>query len=654
MPGHPEAQKARAGLYEALKDILKDKGEISFLAVTEAGRQEVFIGGLFDEPVPLSSLMLKSMAEIFTPKFTEYFERKNLSSFSLKAAISKDEFEKFINIMTESPLYEEKEVDVRERLTMGLIKNEILMVSTVFNVDLVGKGRKLPWRVQISLSRLKKDLNMIPLYKNISKEKKNELRRLVFEDIVRPLNSSKLIKEMLANLDLISIDLVDFDPKEFETKIIEHLNEKLLPEVSRKLLDHLSDLEKAFYTVQEAELQVRLEDIKEITKKICKRLIELGIFDEGLFYNFIKSNILAVDEIPDNVRNRVLKHLSLDSFLESPEKFYAEVEETLSAKELRNKLLLLFEFLPVLFSGGRYKEILEIFKISKEKGIDFEITENIENIGLLESVSEEIYKKAERADKEEQLELLNVLSSIGKPGTYLLVNLLDNGNRFVRRFVLDVLPNKGPEVIPFVIERFNKKEGWYYIKNALVVLSKVGVGDPEVEEIFKRYLYHSEPSVRTVAIQGITNILGEKGEGLILPLLKDENADVRKRAAFSLGSMRSTNPGLLSFFVEVLTDKTEDDTMLEQVINTIVDINISLGKEPKLEDALINMLKEPSILGFITRRTQPNLQLRSGTIKALGILGTSRSLKVLEKYISDENTILSKAASEAVEKIKRR
>lgn len=651
MPGHPEAQKARAGLYEALKDILKDKGEISFLAVTEAGRQEVFIGGLFDEPVPLSSLMLKSMAEMFTPKFTEYFERKNLSSFSLKAAISKDEFEKFINIMTESPLYEEKEVDVRERLTMGLIKNEILMVSTVFNVDLVGKGRKLPWRVQISLSRLKKDLNMIPLYKNISKEKKNELRRLVFEDIVRPLNSPKLIKEMLANLDLINIDLVDFDPKEFETKIIEHLNEKLLPDVSRELLDHLSDLGKAFYTVQEAELQVRREDIKEITKKICKRLIELGIFDEGLFYKFIKSNILAVDEIPDNVRNRVLKHLSLDSFLESPEKFYAEVEETLSAKELRNKLLLLFEFLPVLFSIGRYKEILEIFKISKEKDIDFEITENI---GLLESISEEIYKKAERADKEEQLELLNVLSSIGKPGTYLLVNLLDNGNRFVRRFVLDVLPNKGPEVIPFVIERFNKKEGWYYIKNALVVLSKVGVGDPEVEEIFKRYLYHSEPSVRTVAIQGITNILGEKGEGLILPLLKDENADVRKRAAFSLGSMRSTNPGLLSFFVEVLTDKTEDDTMLEQVINTIVDINISPGKEPKLEDALINMLKEPSILGFITRRTQPGLQLRSGAIKALGILGTSRSLKVLEKYISDENTILSKAASEAVEKIKRR
>ena len=119
--------------------------------------------------------------------------------------------------------------------------------------------------------------------------------------------------------------------------------------------------------------------------------------------------------------------------------------------------------------------------------------------------------------------------------------------------------------------------------------------------------------------------------------------------------MRSTNPELLRFFEGALAGRIEeDDAMLEQVINTIVEINIPPGKEPGLEDVLINMLKDPSIFGFIKRRTRLGLQLKSGAIKALSILGTSRSLKVLEKYISDENTILSKAASEAVEKIKKR
>jgi len=529
MPGHPEARKARAGLYETLKDILKDKGEITFVAVTETGKQEVFIGGLFDEPVPLSSLMMKGIAEMFTPKFTEYFERKNLSSFSLKASITNDEFEKFINVMTESPLYEEKEVDVRERLTMSLVKNEILMVSTVFNVDLVGKGRKLLWRVQISLSRLKKDLNMIPPYKNISKEKKNELRRMVFEDIIRPLNSPKLIKEMLTNLDLVSIELVDFDPNEFELKIIQHLDEELLPDVSRELLDDILDLEKAFKMLQETQVRVRLEYLKGIIKEIGKRLAGLRTFDEELFHQLVKNNILTADDIPVDVRNRILKHLSLDSFLESPERFYADIDNTFDTKELENKLLLLFEFLPVLFSTGRYEEILKIFKISGEKGIDFEVTKNI---GHLESISEELYKKAEKADKEEQLRLLKVLSSIGNPGTYLLVDLLDSESRFIRRSALEILQDKGSEIIPFLIRRFNKKGDWYYPRNALIILSKVGAGEPEIEDIFKRYLNHSEPGIRAVAIQGIANILREKSEGLLIPLLKDENADVRKRVVF--------------------------------------------------------------------------------------------------------------------------
>ena len=52
--------------------------------------------------------------------------------------------------MTESPYAKEKEGDVREKLTMDLIKNNILSVSTVFNVDLVGKCKKLNWRVEMS------------------------------------------------------------------------------------------------------------------------------------------------------------------------------------------------------------------------------------------------------------------------------------------------------------------------------------------------------------------------------------------------------------------------------------------------------------------------------------------------------------------------
>ncbi|HWR59111.1 MAG TPA: hypothetical protein VN328_09510, partial [Thermodesulfovibrionales bacterium] len=50
---HPEARKARAGLYESLKTFLEGKREISFISAAEGGKPDVFIGGISDEPVTM-------------------------------------------------------------------------------------------------------------------------------------------------------------------------------------------------------------------------------------------------------------------------------------------------------------------------------------------------------------------------------------------------------------------------------------------------------------------------------------------------------------------------------------------------------------------------------------------------------------------------
>lgn len=103
MSEHPEAKKAISGLYNRLKLVLKDHSEISFLSVADGREQDIFIVGITDEPLPVSSPMLKSMSDIFVERFSNYFERKCLSAFTFKKSITQLEFEKFISIMTESP-----------------------------------------------------------------------------------------------------------------------------------------------------------------------------------------------------------------------------------------------------------------------------------------------------------------------------------------------------------------------------------------------------------------------------------------------------------------------------------------------------------------------------------------------------------------------
>jgi len=647
-PDHPEAKKARSGLYASLRTFIEGKREISFISAREAGKSDVFIGGILDEPVTIGSLMIKGMAEMFIPKFLEYFERKNLSSFSMKSAISEEEFEKFIGIMTESPLFD-KETDVREKLTIDLIKNEVLMVSTIFNVDLVGKGRRLPWRVELSISRLKRDLNLIPLYKSISEDKKNEIRQMVFEDIIRPLKSPKLIKELLANLDLISSDLIGIDTDVFETRIVEHLDGTLLPPVSRELLGDISGLETSFAKLKKAELLVRLEYLRRIMKKIGLKLIDSGAVDEELFCDFVKHRVLTMDEIHGSVRSAVACRLSLHNFLTSPEKFFAEINARLSPEDLKEKLDLLLTFLPALFAGGRYGEIRKIHMIFDERGIPLEIRDDAD---LIERIAREANTRSERAGKDETSELLNVLSLIGEPGTFALVEMIDNGNRFARRSAIDVLRQKGPAIVPLVLSRIDKKDGWYFLRNALTLLSTQGGGDIELEELFKRSLRHSEANVRKEAVRGIAAVMGRKAEDLLIPLLRDENGDVRKRVISSLAALGCVHPEAIVFFMNVLTHKTaEDETLLEPVLNALAEAPIPRGQEPQLEDALADLLRDSAVLGFLRRKSGQDFRIKEGAIKALGTLGTSKSVKTLRKYASDKNAVLGKAAFEALQKI---
>jgi HEAT repeat protein len=647
-PDHPEAKKARSGLYDSLRTFMEGKREISFIGAGEGGKSDVFIGGITDEPVTVGSLMIKGMAEMFIPKFLEYFERKNLSAFSMKSAITEDEFEKFIGIMTESPLFD-KETDVREKLTMDLIRNEVLMVSTIFNVDLVGKGRKLPWRVELSISRLKRDLNLIPLYKTVSEDRKNNIRKMVFEDIIKPLKSPKLIKELLTNLDLISSDLVGMDTDVFEAKIVENLDAKQLSPVSREILGDISGLETTYDKLKEPKLLVRLEYLKRIVKRIGQKLIDLGTVDEELFSDFVKYGVLTMDEIHGGLRSAVAGRLSLHNFLVSPEKFFAEIGAGLSPEDLKAKLDLLLAFLPALFAQGRYKEIRKIHMIFREREIPLEARDQAD---LVERISREANARSERAGKEDTAELLNVLSLIGEPGTLALVQMLDNGNRFARRSAIDVLKQKGPEIIPLVMSTLHKKQGWYFLRNALTLLSAKGGGDPEIEELFKRNLRHSEANVRKEAARGIAAVMGKKAEDLLVPLLKDENGDVRKRVISSLAAIGCAHPETVSFFVNVLTNKTgEDDAVLDLVLNALVEASIPRGKEPLLEDALIDLLKDSPVLGFLKRGSDRDIRIAEGGIKALGTLGTARSVKTLKKYAAQKNAVLGKAASEALKKI---
>jgi len=651
MTEHPEAKKATSGLFSSFNRILKDDGEISFLSVADTRASEIFVTGLTDEPLPVSKLLMKGMSDVFVSRFTEYFERKHLCSFTLKACISDLEFEKFIGIMTESPYAKEKEGDVREKLTMDLIKNNILSVSTVFNVDLVGKGKKLNWRVEMSLSRLKKDLNMIPLFKDIPKEKADEIRRLVFEDIIRPLTTPQLVTDILLNLDLISSDITGFKAEDFEENTINYIDQKLLPEVGKQIAGRIAALKKASEKVHIVEVKEALDHSTGIARKICNKLFEVESPDEELFSAFVKYGVIGEEEIPASIRIKVFRILALDRFLQAPNDFLKLIENSADPAEIEEKVLLSFEFLPVLFAMGKYSEILEIMRISAVKKVPFDL----KNPELPERIAQELQNRMSDAIKEEQLEVLTILTGLGRLGDFLSVDLLETRSRFIRRQVLEKLGRKGPEIVPLILDKVKRKKGWFFLRNALMVLAKVGIRSPEVEELFRNSLHHQEPNIRKEAIQGVPLFLKENGEKLLVPLISDPDGEVRKRAAIALVGLGSENTKLLDYLLGLATGKSQQREMEpEQVLDHMMGLCLQGDARARVEDILIEILKTPSFLARLTKEDQPGFALKSSAVRLLGNSGSAKSSKVLKACASGKDKVLSRAALEAMEKISKR
>ena len=201
-PEHPESKKAKEGLYGQFKILFEEGDELAFLVREEPERQEIFVEGVLPEAQRLSRMMMKGMGELYVPKFVKYMERKDLVSLTLKSRMSQTEFTRFIDIMSEPSLVDTHRKQDKERFTQTLLKNGVLNISYVFNEELLAPDREMPWRARITLSRMRKDLKMIPYFQKMVRQDLQEIRRALLSDALRPIRQSDLFCAILRNSDL--------------------------------------------------------------------------------------------------------------------------------------------------------------------------------------------------------------------------------------------------------------------------------------------------------------------------------------------------------------------------------------------------------------------------------------------------------------------
>lgn len=647
--GHPETARARAGLYEEVTALFHEQAEITFIANASAEHAEILISGVTDDLLVMGQVMMKSMAEMFLPKFAEYFRRTQLSTFSLKRGISRDEFEQFVDLMTDTPWLLDRQRDIRTRFTEELVARRILHVSTVFREDLVGSGRALPWRVEVSLSRLKRDLNVIPLYRGVPEAKLEEIRRAVFREIIRPLRNADVLRDFLVNLDLITLELHDYQHDELVTNILDCMAEKLMPPVCGQLVATIETLRKAFAEQQDVDLLVRVEQIREVCRQVAARMVAAGQGDAELFTRMVVQKILGSEEVPASLRAEVDGLQAMRQFLQNPRGTLEEIARNPSPEERRPRIARLFALLPELLRHGHCEEALTLWTFAGDEAEEYWRGEGEALLDQARRAAADVVHVEPQAQIEA---LLRTLPKLGSFGCELLGELLDCDQRVVRRQVLGQLIALGPATEPVLLKTFRRKQGWYFLRNLLIVLSRAGCAGEEVERFFRRCLVHPEANVRKEAVTGTAIIMKERGEPYLLPLGGDVDAEVRSRVIAALAVTGMRTPGSLELLATVLGPKGKEELLAEQALQSINTVKPNHRQAGQLEEPLLGLLRT-SRFGFL-KRPEGNPKLKLGALHALGWVGSPAAQGVLQSYFEHTSPELARAAREAAARIAER
>src|SRR3990167_6681611 len=90
------------------------------------------------------------------------------------------------------------------------------------------KERKLPWQGETALSRLRQDLQTLPLYSRASPEEIRRIKLQVIDDVIRPIRTPEPLKDFLINCDLVAAEIAVLAETQVEREIIGDLSEEML------------------------------------------------------------------------------------------------------------------------------------------------------------------------------------------------------------------------------------------------------------------------------------------------------------------------------------------------------------------------------------------------------------------------------------------
>ncbi len=661
---HPESEKARAGLYAKFSELLLKKGELTFLVKDTPEDQQVLIEGMLPEPCELKALMFAGMAELYDEKLIRFLERKELISLTLKQKMEREEFYHFIDIMSKHVLTDIRDRSKRDRFILYLQEKQVKNISFIFNEDLIKWERNIPWRAWVALSRLRKDISLIPILRNLEQEELRAVKKEVVSDVLRPLKDPKLSFATLVNSDLIQSKVMA--EEEIEKDIIDSLSEDVLCSNVDEFMYSSSQLKNL---VKDKAYEEKLERIFGFLKERLK-WVSAGKA-ETCVRKLYKNGMISFDELPPKLREEELLKKFLQTFLSDPDTMLTRLDETEDEKEYHAFMKSISAIMPWLIKAGRFGEFQKIHGILKKCAQEEEIRGEQAAAVLEQIVSGDIPLQLKdrfmSGDKKSRLALYPLIRLLGDPMIMPLLAVIEQAqDMWVRKNAIELLLQMGPAATSH-LEQALKAERFSGDVVANVIKTVVTTGNRETKEkmapVVDEYCNHQDAHVRKHALSLLADARRIDAEEVLLRALNDPDTEVRRTAITYLGVVKSRKAILV--FLEMLKTTMEAPAQgAEQIENQIywalglMGNDVSYGGTTP-EEILLEILKQRGHTGTISRllrkkETALSDQAIGVICDALGKVGTKLSTQMLADLAEDKKKPWASKAQQALGNIVKR
>ena len=305
--GHHEAAQAMKELQKAIRLALRGRSEITFARRDVQKTIAFVVMSGTAEIVDLRRLLGSQLMGSFGEPFLEAMVKKGIVALTLREGMPDTELQYIVEMLMASAPF------AHEELRKELLTKPLRHVSVLFAADVVGRDRKLAWKVGLCATRLARDLRALCNVRGISLKKMRETRDELIGGVARLLTRGDEVRQFLLNADVVDdavANLRGFSSFHVAPIIVERVLHESAAETAMLLL---ADLDAD---------EIDREVIGGLLRLFAARLVtERSVKSDAAVAELYRRKIVAEAEMPRDLKESIRAQTLADALVREPSQF---------------------------------------------------------------------------------------------------------------------------------------------------------------------------------------------------------------------------------------------------------------------------------------------------------------------------------------------